>query len=578
MRSSEPCRRRLNLPAGTVLFCATAAFVLWQNAHLTVLWDLSYILENANRIALGQLPYRDFPFPYAPLTFLTQAAIIRLTGHAIWHHSLYAAAAAGFATLLTWRILLRVLTPSPLPARLLAFALAAPMVFLGTSSIFPHPFYDADCTLLILFCLWTLLKLEEKDLPRLPALACGALLVLPLLTKQNTGLAFLLSAVACLAWLALKKTLRVPHPSRSCWGGVVDFASGLRCGLVLAGTLTACAFAIAAIQLTVGLHNYLRWTIHFAASRRLPAFSSIVDIYRDPALLAGYLTFTAGAALIHCLPASRLRWLAAALLCFPFANALAGLFRFTDPADRVEPLLHLWPVLLLASIVVALVQLPRARSIAQLLPLILLGAIHGAFLSQQLWGSTYALWPMLTILFASVLAALSRRQSNARPLTAAAIFASIVLMITGAYYALSHERLDYVDLDGPLRHSRLPSLRGLALAGDWLPDFEELADYAAREIPPGDAILSIPGEDLFYFTTGRTPQFPVVMMDNTVNPYSAAELASLARQRNVGWLVVKRRLQLQEEPIPFRARLLDLLSRDFIPAASLNNYDIYRRR
>jgi hypothetical protein len=87
----------------------------------------------------------------------------------------------------------------------------------------------------------------------------------------------------------------------------------------------------------------------------------------------------------------------------------------------------------------------------------------------------------------------------------------------------------------------------------------------------------LPGEDLFYFTTGRVPQFPVLMLDNTVNPYTAAQLSQLARERDVQWLIIKRTLQLQEEPLSFRPQLLELLSRDFSPVESLNNYDIYRR-
>ena len=62
---------RLFVLLAFLLFGATAAVVLWQNSRLTILWDLSYILENASRMAAGQRPYRDFPFPYAPLTFLT---------------------------------------------------------------------------------------------------------------------------------------------------------------------------------------------------------------------------------------------------------------------------------------------------------------------------------------------------------------------------------------------------------------------------------------------------------------------------------------------------------------------------
>ena len=115
------------------------------------------------------------------------------------------------------------------------------------------------------------------------------------------------------------------------------------------------------------------------------------------------------------------------------------------------------------------------------------------------------------------------------------------------------------------------------MRGTWLPDFEELVAYSNREIPQADAILMLPGEDLFYFTTGRTPQFPVVMLDNTVNPYCATQIVHLARQRNVRWLIVKRTLQLQEEPLSFRPQLIELLSHDFSPAESLNNYDIYRR-
>jgi len=164
------------------------------------------------------------------------------------------------------------------------------------------------------------------------------------------------------------------------------------------------------------------------------------------------------------------------------------------------------------------------------------------------------------------------------PLSAFTLPLCASLLIAGGYYALSHERLEYVDLAGEeMEHSKLPALRGLAMRGSWLPDFEELVAYTDREIPHDDAILLIPGEDLFYFTTGRTPHFPVIMMDNTVNPYSAAQLAALAKQRDVRWVVVKRQLQLQEQPIPFRNQLLDMLSSDFEPTESLNNYDIYRR-
>jgi hypothetical protein len=583
-----------DLVTGAFLFIATATFVLWQNTHLTVLWDLSYILENATRISLGQLPYRDFPFPYAPMTFLVQAAIIKLFGRVVLHHYLYAAFTAGCATLLTWRIILRLLAASRLPVRLVAFLLAVPLIFLGTSSIFPHPFYDSDCTFFILLCIWLLLRLESAHFPPLGTFVCGLLLAVPAFIKQNTGLAFLVSAIFCIAYLGIRsRGLRRPS------------------FLLVAGAATGFAYALALIQYTAGIANYLRWTIQFAASRRLPGLSTMLGVYQDSALIWIFLVFALGLALLFLrhtamLPAAR--WIAATLLSLPFLWALAALMLQEDDSDRVEVLLHLWPVLLIASLACALWRLPRATEFSQLLPFVLLGVIHGAFLSQQLWGSTYALWPLLLILIATILIALAPREEandlsdgaaksdgiagatndvaasavrppTTFPLTAFTVVASLVLLITGGYYALSHERLDYVDLSGDtLERSKLAALRGLAMRGDWLPDFAELVGYTDREIPHGDAILMLPGEDLFYFTTGRTPQFPVVMLDNTVNPYGAAEIVQLARQRNVRWLVVKRKLQLQEEPLSFRPQLLELLFRDFEPAESLNNYDIYRRK
>src|SRR5579864_7744637 len=113
--------RRMDTFTAILLFTITAAIVIWQNLRLGVLWDLSYILENAHRISLGDVPYRDFPFPYAPITFLIQAVIIRLTGRVFFHHVIYAALAGGAGTVIAWRILLHVLRGAASSHRLIAF-------------------------------------------------------------------------------------------------------------------------------------------------------------------------------------------------------------------------------------------------------------------------------------------------------------------------------------------------------------------------------------------------------------------------------------------------------------------------
>ncbi len=52
----------------------------------------------------------------------------------------------------------------------------------------------------------------------------------------------------------------------------------------LAGASIALAAELLVIQLTAGLHNYIYWTVSFAAQRRLPGFSLILGVYQQTAL------------------------------------------------------------------------------------------------------------------------------------------------------------------------------------------------------------------------------------------------------------------------------------------------------
>jgi hypothetical protein len=542
---------------------------LWQNSRLAVLWDLSYILENSYRISLGQFAYRDFPFPYAPGTFLLQALLIKLTGRVFFHHVLYCALVGGLATVLTWRILIHVLrdvTPSFRPA---AFFLALPLTVLGIYSVFSHPFYDPDCTFVILLCVLLFLKLERENFPPLQTFLVGILFILPIFVKQNTGLAF----VAGVKWAAV---IFIAYAiwRRQRLAGYVWLLAGMTAGF---------GVVLALLHFTVGLKNYWHWTIQFAASRRLPGFAEMFAPYKNPLLLLWIAAFAAGAWSLR--QGNRrgnrtLSWLSVALLAAPFAWAVIYLVVDDDPAERAERLLALWPVILIASIFVAFWNLKKGPTVTRLLPFILVATVQGAFLSQQLWGSTYAIWPLFVILFAAILAELFRleNKNGGKEIASLAGIAALCMLIAGAFYVASHERLDYVDLStGELSHSTLPALQGLSMRGPWLPQFEELVRFTDREIPRDEGLLMIPGEDLFYYSTGRRPQFPVLMFDHTVNPYSPDEILEISRQRNICWLVLKKNLQLNDNPVENKNRLLDLLRADFAPVQSLANYDIYRR-
>jgi hypothetical protein len=497
--------------------------VLIQNARLTVLWDLSYILENATRIAMGDLPYRDFPFPYAPLTFLVQALIIRIFGRALWHHVAWSVVAGAAATALTYCIVRRLTTRSA------AVILTLPLLVLGIYCIFPHPFYDPDCCLVILaivFLLqrrvvgggwWVVGRGNDRQPPAathhlIRRFAVGMTCVVPLLVKQNIGLAFLIAAVA-LAIVAGEWRL-------------------------LAGIAAGCTIALALITGVFGFGNYVQWTIRFAAARRLPPIGEVLSIYVDRTLM-WWLALIGAAALLA-------RWnrvAAAAVASIPFVWSIARIFLTDDPLEREINLLRAWPLVLVAAAIAGVFALARR----DIVPLLVIAAIHGAFLSQSTWGSTYGIWPLLVIL-----AAYATRRA---PLAAVAFTAA--LLFGGVPYVIHNERLTYAKLDMP-----------------WRADFQELVAWTDAHIPRNDAILCLPGEDLFYFTTGRRPRFPVLMFDRTINPYDARAIDRIARERNVRWVIVKQRLQLNGTPMENLGETLALLAKRGRVVARLRNYTL----
>jgi len=635
--------------AAAGLFLATAGVVLWQSAHLVVLWDLSYTLDSSVRFALGQTPYRDFPFVHPPLTFLIQAAILRLTGRVYWHHVLYAAVIGGLGTALAWRIALRTLRGRVAAAWPVSVLLAVPLTVLGIYSILPLPSYDCDSAFAILVAILLLQRLspnfrpsdevasgapseigtssESMGLkghgftgcgrtpfglaeasgqdfsraesaenptrasvpggsfstvwlrisPLLPPFAAGAAVALPLFFKQNIGLPLLaVTAGVIVLMLAVRLIGRAPTSPAS------PGAPALLA--VLAGAVATLLVAALLLHCTVGLRNYLHWTIRFAMERRLPGFKDMLGIYLEPSL-AWTLPCVAVGLLLLRSRLAKARWarlLALALLAAPFLSTLFALFLSDDADDRAVSLLALWPLLLILSAALTVLYFLRGPIDRALVPAALLAAIHGTLLSQQLWGSTYAIWPLLILLVAEMIAFLAAVKPpvsvgrRLAPALAAVIAAT--LLVCGGLYTASEDRLSFIDLpDGPVAHSTVPQLKGMATPGPYLPDFEELLRFAAANIPSSDGLILLPGEDPFYFATGRAPQFPVLLFDPATDPYSPAQLLELVRARDIRWLIVKRELQIKEDVTPQREATMKALLDDFKPYARLTAYDVYRR-
>lgn len=153
------------------------------------------------------------------------------------------------------------------------------------------------------------------------------------------------------------------------------------------------------------------------------------------------------------------------------------------------------------------------------------------------------------------------------------------LLVCGGSYTASEERLSYAQLpQGPVQHSTFPQLEGISTAGPYIADFDKLLHYADAHIPASDGLLLLPCEDPFYFVTGRTPQFPVLLFDHATDPLSPDQAVEATSKHHIRWLIVKRSLQLTADPMPQREATLKLLLTRFSLTAQLRAYDIYRAR
>ncbi len=556
--------------AGLILFAVSAAVVWWQNTRLTVLYDLCGVLENAVRMAQGDMPYRDFPFPYAPLTFLTQAAIIKLTGAVYWHHIVYACFVGGMASVIAWRILVSLFRDRLPQPRLTAFLLSLPLIILGVYCIFPHPFYDPDSAFVVLLCILFLLYVEEKDFPPVRTILVGVLLVVPLFVKQNIGLAFL-GSIGIWLLTMLGVNLWKKRPIRAYL-------------TLIGGSVVGLSLALMIIHFTFGLDNYRQWTITYATARRTPSVADMLSVYQDWMLALWVGIFLLGAFLMR-QDARVKRWpsiISVILMAAPFVWPVIYLLIDTDASERAERLVGQWPFVFIVSLGLAYLFIRHLNGFAAALPFILICTAHGVFLSQQLWGSTYAIWPLLMILIALVLRLLydPENEKSGVAVMALTVVISLTLLVAGGFYVYSNERLDYVNFqDGEMAHSTLPQLKGLSMRGSYIPDFEELVKYTNDNIPRDDGILLLPGEDLFYYTTGRHPHFSVLLFDVTNNPYNADEIRNQVLAGDIVWLIVKNDLQIEaDDMIDSKEKILEGMKPDFRHIESLNNYEIFKRR
>ena len=540
--------------AARLLFLASAAFVLWRNTQVGALVDISWILNNATRIALGDVPYRDFPLAQAPGEFLIQALLIRLFGANYLVPIFYASLCGGAATVLAYLVARRLLSGSvPAPERLAAI-ITLPLIPLGIYAIVPNPFYDPDAGLAVLGTIALLMAARERR-NALPFLAAGAVAVVPLAFKQNIGAPFLVSLFAILTLEAWR-----------------DPARRRELGWTALGTVTAVAVGLALMQVFVGIDAYLRGTVAFALSGRGLALERIGDFGQPHVLFAGAVLAVVGIA------APRLSAPARAL----FAVAAVVVLAITLAPSIIGGPPVWFPPLLVAAAALGVVRAWReGPRLEVLLPLVLLVTTLGTVESRSLTASTYGIFPLLSLAIACLVRDLGQMAPRpARLAPYAGTIAALVLTGFGLVYTLENVRLLFVDVNapGPVERSTFPTLTGLSARGPYIADLDAILFWVRDHVPPGDSFVFLPGEDPVYYALLRKPALPSVFFyfGDVATPYTPEEVARIADERGLRWVIVKDRLQQVEVP-QLEPDLVARLTARATLVETVGAYRVYRR-
>lgn len=551
----------MSLAFRVALFTAAGAVVLWHSSRVTVLWDITYILEIAHRLTLGLLPYRDYIVPQAPLTFLAQAAILKLSGGGLLPHFVWCAGIAGLTAVLTHALIRTQLFGIERGlTTVMSAAIAAPVVFLNGYAILPLPFYDPDGVAFVLLSLAAVVWARRGDQPWRDLLA-GVLLVIPVFGKQNIGIA------ACgLTHLALVLDAW-RHPERR--------AAYPR---ILGASIATFIVALLLLGITVGLPAYYQWTVSYAAARRLAGAGTFLSFYGHPRTIVAIAFAVVGFAVATRARTQFMVLAGLALVLLPWVDAARTMARW-GLASRA---FALWGV---AGVGAALAVSAAWRAgdwrFERTLPLIAIGIAHGAFASQGVADSAYGVWPMLLIALAAPVGMLLRAIPTDLRRTAALLTSGAFAMLTvlGYLHVARNERLGFADLSGAVAHATHPRIRGFATPGPYFPDFDRLLARVAALIPQEARVLTVPGEDPFFFASGRTPTFPIVLFDDTAAPHDAPTVARMLDEYGIEWIVVKRRLQLRNSPWRHLDELVAThLPRRYAVVEEVGPYVVLRRR
>lgn len=498
----------------------SAAFTWYQATRTFNFIDTTYTLEISWRILNGEVPYRDFTLVLVPGIYVKQAILMKIFGSkaivGVWW-SMFVMA----CTVILTHLILRIInTP-----RWLAVSLC--LISASGGNLFrPYVWYDVDTIMLCLISIALVLWSAKEHFLTKHLFPIGLLIALPILFKQNIGLAHLVisSIIVYFHWLLV--------PYFFSWKRFLIFHLGIFTGL-----------SILVLPL---------WWLG-----ALPAFFDNTIVLAGK--LRGYISVIG--LILYFYPV------------WPAAKAVRDLL---PPTEDLTPH-YMCSFLIWGGMVASAISwfVGTHRNIPYLLmPLWVFGVSVATVYTSGT--SVFALTPLVAILLAITYNFAAHFPKISKIFYCLVFLVAIVLPYILVPYALTERQLYFYKNaftnPTPFKSSRL---QGMSTSPEFAIGFDELVDFVSQ-LPSDETLALIPTEDPIYFATSRRSQLHIVQRyiqsGGSPTNYYLPEL----KRTKPNWVFQKITNQfIYWQPISDLEK--EWLNDNYEQVKQLNNYYVWKR-
>jgi len=539
-----------------LLALISAVLVLLQASRVAPLIDMTYMLESANRLFWGQIPYRDFYLVLPPGSFYIMSWVMEIFGKDYLYQLCYIVFEQCSLVIATASLI------REYNRDMVTTSLLAAMIVFGGHAILPFSSYDIPAALFVTISL--ILFIRSKT--TWAYFGLGILSFFPTLFKQNVGLVFLFSLLVslCVKMVFVDRAKNVKY--------FFSFLSGtlLIASLFVFWLYWNDALQDFYIQLFVhprSIRNPVKGILEIcgqfvdSTSRRFayPIIAMIISEHfihlKDVCLRIGNATYV---------NFNKKHFDKVLFVVVTFFFSFYVYFFIKNPTLAIW--WHIWPAAMFCSCYCSFQRGRLTNSTLAIFVIIL--TCLAAFISQGFWGSSYSMWGLLSVLLAAIFSKIPTfKKFN-------------VLLVFFLCVALGHDvytnaRLQYISYEGKKSVSRLNYMGCIGTNGNWFSEIHTIEQFINTTILPDESFTQIPGEDPLYYITDRRPHLKYFQLNATTFLHNSHYMLDDIKKNNIKWVILKTKLQCSGGYLDTTA-LKQSLSKDFTLYATFDSYLVYK--